>query len=152
MINLTMPIYRKDYIKGARKDNLLGMNWYTQASNTFKNNGKTSTGVAQVKKSIHLIILENKERILAENPDWDPVHTDAGFHVSYRVYAKRLGSDGHNIRSAMEKMILDGCEEAGLIDNDKYVYSTDSQFYLDRENPRIEVDISHNINYDYIIN
>ena len=146
-----MPIYRKDYILGARKDNLLGMNWYTTASNTFRKNGKTSTGVAQVKKAIHDIILENKEAILAGCPDWNPIHTDAGFHVSYKVYAKRLGSDGHNIRSAMEKMILDGVEQAGLIDNDRYVYSTDSKFFLERTDPRIEVVITHNKEHKYII-
>lgn len=151
-LNITMPIYRKDYVLGARKDNLLGLNWYTQASNTFKKKGKTSTGVAQVKKLIHALIVDNRERILNECPGWDPIHTDSGFHVTYKVYAKRLGTDGHNIRSAMEKMILDGCEEAGLIDNDKYVYSTESRFYLDRSNPRIEVTIEHNDDYEYVVN
>ena len=147
-----MPIYYKSYVTRARKDKLLGMNWYTQASNTFSKNGKTTTGVAGVKKIIHQLILDNKEAILSECSNWNPEHTVNGFHVKYRVYAKRLGSDGHNIRSAMEKMILDGVEQAGLIDNDRYVYSTESQFYLDRGNPRIELEISHNEDYTYLIN
>lgn len=148
-----MPIYYKNYMPRARKDKLLGLNWYTQASNTFSKNGKTTTGVAGVKKVIHQLIIDNKDAILAECPDWNPVHTDYGFHVAYKVYAKRLGSDGHNIRSCMEKMILDGVEEAGLIDNDKYVYTTESEFYLERENPRIELEITHKkAGYEYIIN
>jgi len=151
-LKLTMPIYYKDYVPRARKDKLLGMNWYTQASNTFSKGGKTTTGVAGVKKTIHQLIIANSGAILEEADDWNPIHTENGFHVKYKVFAKRLGSDGHNIRSAMEKMILDGVEEAGLIDNDKYVYSTESKFYLERSNPRIEVEITHNKDYKYLIN
>ena len=40
-----------------------------------------------------------------------------------------------------------------IIDNDKYVYSTSSNFYLDRDNPRCEIIVSHlKESYDYIIN
>ena len=151
MLKIEMPIYYKDYIPRARKDKLLGLNWYTQASNTFSKNGKTTTGVAGVKKIIHQLIIDNADKILAESDNWDPTHTENGFHAHYRVYAKRLGSDGHNIRSCMEKMILDGLEDAGLIDNDKYVYTTSSEFYLNRTNPRIEVEITHKDKYNYII-
>lgn len=153
-LSITLPIYKKDYMPRARKDALLGMNWYTANSNTFRKKGKgkvtTSTGVAQMKTIIHQLVADNKDNILAEHPGWDPNHGN-GFHVSYKVYAKRLGSDGHNIRSAMEKMALDAIEAAGLIDNDKYVYSTDSKFYLNRTDPRIEIEISHLQDYDYVI-
>lgn len=146
-----MPIYKKDYMPRTRKDALLGLNWYTTASNVFKRGGKHTTGVAQIKKLIHERIVDSKERILSENPGWDPNHGH-GFNVKYRVYAGRLGTDGHNIRSAMEKMALDGIEEAGLIDNDKYVYKTESEFYLQRSDPRIEIEITHiEEPYEYVI-
>lgn len=146
-----MPIYRKNYMPRARKNSLLGLNWYTQASNTFSKNGKTTTGVAGVKKTIHQLIMDNKEAILAEAVDWIAEHTDNGFHAHYKVYLGRLGSDGHNVRSAMEKMILDGVEEAGLIDNDRYVYTTSTECYLQRSDPRIEVEITHKKDYKFII-
>lgn len=149
-LKITAPIYRKDYMPRVRKNDLLGLNWYTNSSNTFNKKGVTTTGVAIVKKAVHEYIERNKQVILTSCPDWDPNHKN-GFNISYKVYAKRLGSDGHNIRSAMEKMILDALEESGLIDNDKYVYKTQSEFYLQRTNPRIEIEISHLDDYNYII-
>ena len=134
-ITITVPIYYKDYVLRARKNPLLGLNWYTAASNTFRKGGKTTTGAAGVKIRFHQMILDNKDEILKESRGWDSNHLN-GFHVHYNVYAKRLGTDGSNIRSVIEKFALDGLQEAGLIDNDKYVYSTSSNFYLDRENPR----------------
>lgn len=146
-----MAIYKKDYMPRAKKNDLLGLNWYTNASNTYKKGGTTTTGVAEMKKVIYEILENNKANILKENPNWNPIHTANGFHVHYDVFVGRLGTDGHNVRSAMEKMALDGLEHVGLIDNDKYVYTTSTNSYLDRDNPRIDITISHKDSYNYVV-
>ncbi len=57
----------------------------------------------------------------------------------------RTGTDGHNIRSVIEKFFLDGLVECGAIKDDstpKFVvgdYGT--SYYMDKDNPRIEITI-----------
>lgn len=151
MLEITMPIYKKDYLPRTRKDMVLGLNWLIQSSNVFKKKGNSTTALAEFKKIVYDIIEKNKPEILKQYPNWNPNHTENGFHVEYKVFVGRLGTDGHNVRSAMEKILLDALQHVGLIDDDKYVYTSASEFYLDRKNPRIEVKITHKDKYNYII-
>jgi len=66
--------------------------------------------------------------------------------IQYRVYMKRKGTDGQNIRAVIEKFFLDGLVKCGAIkdDNFDYVVGDESYYFQDKENPRIEIEI-HNI-------
>lgn len=61
----------------------------------------------------------------------------------YRVYAARNGTDGHNIRAVIEKFFMDGLVECGAIKDDSiaYVLGDTSEYYIDRDNPRIDIEI-----------
>lgn len=64
--------------------------------------------------------------------------------LNYKVYVARNGTDGHNIRSVIEKFFLDGLVEMGAIKDDNtqdYVMGDTTSYYLDKENPRIEIEI-----------
>ena len=55
-------------------------------------------------------------------------------------YRKNKRSDKDNIAFA-KKFILDGFMKAGLLDNDNWenIRSFEDHFYVDKENPRIEI-------------
>ena len=64
--------------------------------------------------------------------------------VKYDIYIKRNGTDGHNIRSIIEKFFLDGLVSAGAIEDDctpQYVVSDSTEYFMDKENPRAEISI-----------
>lgn len=142
MLKITVPIYYKDYVPRARKNPLIGMNWLLGAANTFKSKGNVTSTYALTKKVFHQLVADHKKEILSENGGKRLDQTN-GYHVHYKIYLKRKGTDGHNVRSAMEKMILDALETSEIIDNDTFVYTTSSEFYLDRVGkPRCEIEIT----------
>ena len=151
MIEITVPIYYKEIVPRARKNPMLGMNWLLGAANTFKRNGKTTSAYAGIKKKIHEIVLERKEEILKTNGGVR-LGQDNGYHVEYEVYLKRKGSDGTNVRAFCEKVWCDALQEADIIDDDKFIYSTSSKFFLDRVGePRCIIRITQLKDYEFEI-
>lgn len=59
------------------------------------------------------------------------------------MYAGRNGTDGHNIRAVIEKFFLDGLVECGALPDDdiSHVLGDTSNYFIDKENPRIEIEI-----------
>jgi hypothetical protein len=63
-------------------------------------------------------------------------------HITYHWYSKDNRMDTDNVAFA-KKFINDGLVEAGILDNDgrKQVASFSDRFYIDKLNPRVEVEI-----------
>lgn len=126
MIKITLPTYYLQKFKTKKdKQLLVGMNWYRNAHPHQSNN---------VKHYYHELI---KEMI-----------GDKKFgriRLKYDVYISRGGTDGHNIRSVIEKFLLDGLVECGAIEDDctpKFVVGDNgTDYYMDAENPRMEIEI-----------
>lgn len=66
--------------------------------------------------------------------------------VEYHVYVQKKGTDGSNIRSVLEKFVLDWIVSAGIIkdDNIDFLASDTSFYYYDKEYPRFEIHIFWN--------
>lgn len=71
------------------------------------------------------------------------VKIDKPIRCIYWIYAQDKRHDRGNLTSAVEKSFLDSMQIAKCIGNDGYDDVLDSVFYteLDRENPRVEVEI-----------
>lgn len=144
MIQLSVPIYYKDYNPRATKNYLMGLNWYAKACNVH--NG--SSVASRTKKVFGEMVERYAPQIKAQLPKGFDKHT-SGYHVHYDIYLGRDGSDGHNVRSLIEKFLLDALEDNGLIDNDRYVWSTSTKVYLDRKNPRADVVVTKLDSHEY---
>ena len=68
---------------------------------------------------------------------------DAPIRCHFHIYAKDKMHDRGNVSSAIEKSFLDALQQARVIKNDTFDLVYDSRFdtQLDRNNPRIEVEI-----------
>ena len=64
--------------------------------------------------------------------------------IHYRIYAKDKRRDRMNIASAFDKSFEDALQKCGLIDNDGWnnVLNATFEFYIDKENPRVEITIT----------
>lgn len=152
MIQFTVPIYYKDYVPRAKKNALIGLNWYAGASNVIRGRGGNSTTVASMTKvKFNEMFASYADQLKEQAPHKFNEH-GAGYHVQYDIYLGRDGCDGHNVRSVIEKFALDALEDNGIIDNDRYVYSTATKVYLDRGNPRAEITVSKLESHEYEIN
>lgn len=62
--------------------------------------------------------------------------------LTFNWYVKDRRKDPDNVAFS-KKFILDGMQEAGLIENDGYrqIYGFEDTFQVDRKNPRVEVEI-----------
>ena len=71
------------------------------------------------------------------------VRIDKSIKCTFFIYAQDKKHDRGNLSSACEKSFLDAMQIANVIKNDSFDYVMDSVFYteLDRNNPRIEVEI-----------
>lgn len=100
------------------------MNWLRNAHYLISN---------KVKHDYHLMVFDEMRGTKKFNK----------IRLSYRVYVRRSNIDGHNIRAVIEKFFLDGLVEGGYINNDSvnFVIGDDSSYFIDSENPRIEIDI-----------
>ena len=96
-ITVTVPIYFK---KNKTKTVLLGMNWYRNAH---------YSELARAKKFI--------SGVVKDFVDGGPI-LEGTIHVHYKIYWKRAGTDGGNVRSVIEKFVLDAIQEENLIEND----------------------------------
>ena len=63
--------------------------------------------------------------------------------LDYRFYEENKKRDLDNIASYFHKIFQDCLQECGVIDNDNwgYVVGFTDSFYIDRDKPRIEIDI-----------
>ena len=121
-MKLALPIYYKQVFK-TKKDKtiLVGMtnyrNWHYILSN-------------KIKAHYHQLVKEQYDG-----------STFNKVSVHYKIYAKRRGTDGGNIRSVIEKFVLDGLVEVGAFPDDsiEYVSGDSSEYFYDKENPRAEV-------------
>jgi len=124
----TLPIYYTFERKTkADKKVLVGLNWYRNA-HYFSSN--------QVKKHYLELI---KEQIIDEELEFP-------LQATFMVYIKNQRTDPHNVRSVIEKFFYDALVELGIIpdDNLKYITETRSFFFMDAENPRIEIIVQKN--------
>jgi hypothetical protein len=120
MIQVTVPIY---YKQTKKKTVLLGLNWY---------------------RNVHYIVNNNVKKFLRSvvKDDIDGAHIYEGtIHVHYRIYLKRRGSDGGNVRSVIEKYVLDAVKDAGYIseDNADIVVTDSAEYHYDKKFPRAEI-------------
>lgn len=146
-LKLSAPIYYRDYKPRAKKDSVLGLNWLLQASNPYRTSGqKTSTVAGELKKTIYELVDGMRHELISKYGDFS--NPEKGYHVHYDVYLGRAGTDGHNVRSTMEKFLLDALENSQLISNDKFVYTTSTRTFIDRHDPRIVLYVYH-IEDDY---
>jgi len=120
MIKVVLPIYFK---QSKKKTVLLGLNWYRNVHYQVNNKAK-------------LFISE----LIEDTVEGEPI-LDKPIHVHYKVYLKRKGSDGGNIRSVMEKYALDGLKKAKYIteDNAQVIISDSSEYFIDKDFPRCEI-------------
>lgn len=124
MTTITLPIHYTQTFKSKKPKNILvGMNWYRNAHYLVSN---------KVKSHYHQLV-------------WDRLPKKKYNKISliYNVYVGRRNTDGHNIRSVVEKFFLDALVEGGYIKDDSidYVVGDVSAFGIDKENPRIEISI-----------
>ncbi|MDQ0153659.1 Holliday junction resolvase RusA-like endonuclease [Moryella indoligenes] len=63
--------------------------------------------------------------------------------IDYRIFAGDKRHDRMNLLSAIDKSFEDALQKTGIIKNDGWddVLNTTHSFYIDRENPRIEITI-----------
>jgi len=121
-VKLILPIYYTIVKKTkANKTFLVNMNWYRNAHFQVLN---------KVKIYYHQLIKEQYDG-----------NTFNKVSVHYKIYAKRRGTDGGNIRSIIEKFALDGLVEVGALPDDSidYVSEDRSEYFYDKDNPRAEV-------------
>lgn len=66
-------------------------------------------------------------------------------NITFHWYCKNKMKDKDNIRFAA-KFILDGMQKAGFINNDGWgeIGGLSDKYYIDKNNPRIEVEIIEN--------
>ena len=64
--------------------------------------------------------------------------------IGYKIYLKRKGSDGGNVRSVIEKFVLDAFTKLNVIkdDNASIVVGDKAEYFFDKENPRAEITIT----------
>ena len=121
-ITVTVPIY---WQVTKKKKVLVAMNWLRNAHFMVSNNvkrGYLSVVKAQVTPSTKMF---------------------RKCHIHYTIYLKRKGTDGGNVRSVIEKFVLDALVKCKVIEDDTFdiVVSDSSEYHLDRNNPRAEITI-----------
>lgn len=125
MVTITLPIHHtQNYKTKKSKTFLVGMNWYRNCHYLVSN---------KVKDHYHKLVASQ-----VGTRKFNKIK------LNYKVYVARNGTDGHNIRSVIEKFFLDGLVEMGAIKDDNtqdYVMGDTTSYYLDKENPRIEIEI-----------
>ena len=119
-LKFTVPIYYLNKFKTKPDENLLiWMNWYRNVHYT------TNNKIKQHYKT--LCPISNKKFDKAT--------------VHYDVYLKDMRTDGPNVRSVIEKYVLDWLISRWIIkdDNLNIIIWDSARYYLDKENPRCEI-------------
>jgi len=123
-MKIVLPVhYTFEYKTKKNKKVLVGLNWYRNVHYISNN---------KVKTHFHNLV---KQQYNGQKFDKVKVH--------YKVFVGRMNTDGHNVRSILEKYVLDALVSCGAIVDDslRYVKGTSSDFYLDSEKPRIEIEV-----------
>lgn len=120
MINVVVPIY---YKQTKKKTILVALNWYRNVH--YNTNDK-------VKKFY--------KGIVRDFIDGEPITSDT-IHVHYKIYWKRKGTDGGNVRSIIEKYVLDAIKDSGYIidDHAEIIVTSSDEYHQDKEYPRAEI-------------
>ena len=121
-MKIILPIYYT-IKKKTKKDQtiLVGLNFYRNAHYLISN---------KIKHYYHNLIAEQVK---------ETIRTPIKLH--YEVYIKRRNTDYWNIRSILEKFVLDWLVENWIIPDDSfdYVKGDTTEVFLDKKNPRIEI-------------
>jgi len=120
-LTFTVPIY---WQQTKKKTVLVGMNWYRNCHFMALN---------KAKKDYYGIILSQGQRKPLKSP----------IHIEYKVFLKRRGSDGGNVRAVIEKFVLDALVKCNVIEDDtsNIVVSDTSKYFLDKDKPRTEITV-----------
>lgn len=118
MVTLTIP------------DRLPSLNEYTRACRSNKYTG------AKMKKEAEEIIGWNIKLRLKD------IHFDAPVRLKFRWFEPNRRRDLDNVAFA-KKFILDALVKNGVLPDDgpKYVIGFTDEFFIDKDHPRVEVDI-----------
>ena len=123
----TLPIYYTIEKKTKKnKTVLVGMNFFRNAHYHIKN---------KLKQHYHKLVSEQLESF-SEDKKIEQ------FKTHYKLYYKVSNCDMTNISSLIEKFVLDGLKEFGLIIDDNVKYHISSKVEVieqDKKNPRIEI-------------
>ena len=123
----TLPIYYEIEFKTKKnKTVLVGANWFRNIHFHLKN---------KVKQHYHKLVAEQLESF-SEDKKIEQ------FKTHYKLYYKTSSCDMTNISSLIEKFVLDGFKEFGLIIDDNVKYHLSSKVEVveqDKKNPRIEI-------------
>ena len=123
-MKLTVPIYYKQEFKTKpAKTILVGLNFYRNAHYMLLN---------KIKHFYHNIV---KEQLWTSEKKLD------SYQVEYRIYLKNTLSDWPNVRSVIEKFVLDWLVEHWHLKDDsvKNLIWDNSIYLIDKENPRAEI-------------
>lgn len=126
-MKITLPIHQEIVYKKKNKKNkrfLVGLNRYRNAYHHESNN---------IKKQYHQMV---KDKV------WKKKFNER-IYLKYEIYIKNRRTDYHNIRSIIEKFFLDWLVVNGNIKDDwyDYVWGDESEVFIDKDNPRIEIEI-----------
>lgn len=88
--------------------------------------------------------LKAKAKFIANNAirhDLNRWHTDNPIIIHYHIYEQNMKRDKDNVFAMISKTIQDSLQECQVIDNDgwKNVENFTHDFFIDRQNPRIEI-------------
>lgn len=122
MIKIVLPIYYTIKYK-TKKDKtiLVGLNWFRNSHYMLSN---------KIKHHFHNLIAEQ-----IKTPLKTPIK------LEYKVFIKRKNTDYGNIRSILEKFVLDWLVENWIIPDDSFdfVKWDTTEVFIDKDNPRIEI-------------
>ncbi len=120
MIEIVVPIY---YKQSKKKTVLVGLNWYRNVHYAVNNKAKIFYS-----------------EIVNDFIDGKPI-LEGKIHVHYKIFLKRKGSDGGNVRSVIEKYVLDAVKQAKYITDDTadIIVSDSSEYFYDKKYPRAEI-------------
>lgn len=122
-IKLILPVYQI-LRKKSNKHSLINMNWYRNEHYQILN---------KVKINYHSFVYNQlpKNTLQLKTP----------LHIHYKIYIKRKGTDGGNIRSVIEKFVLDALVQYKLIKDDTidFIQSDSAEYFYDKNNPRCEI-------------
>lgn len=123
MVEVTVPIY---YKQNKKKTSLMGLNWYRNAHYLTSNNAKKFYA-----------------EVVNDFIEGEPI-LEGTIHVHYKIFLKRKGSDGGNVRSVIEKYVLDAIKTSGYITDDTadIIVSDSSEYHYDKKFPRAEITLT----------
>ena len=122
VLNGTMPNLN-DYLHGERI--------------AIRKNGKFTTKGNAMKQEYQ------RKVVSAVRSQLRGIHIDKPVKIYYTFYEKNRKRDLDNISAFAHKVIQDGLVQCGLLANDgwKNIVGYSDDFYVDKDNPRIEVTI-----------